>query len=259
MAASALTIARRIRSWMTRSSSGSPRRRSRAGLAAARAARARAACGFALATVPPRDQRCRRRSAARRSRRRGTPFPRTAGEDERGDAEQHEERAHREHDAHRHGAAGHDRGAVEEQPDPGQQVDRPARSRARVRTAPAPSGGTSVSRKRRAGPREEIRPRAPRLAGHRRDADRDGDAGLGEPDAEPPLGRAAPGARARPRPGPSTPIATPPQPGHRRERGGALHRVADEPEVVGRLGFRGREQDPWPELYGRPGQLSSTL
>src|SRR2546421_3720916 len=116
--ASALTMPRRTRSWISRSSSAARSARSPRGGGAT-------ASGFRtapdLATVPPCDDPAEHDVQAAEAGRQAPVSPGRRSEQRRG-ADDHEAQPHHRHDPHRKRAAGHEPGAVQQEPRAGQRM-----------------------------------------------------------------------------------------------------------------------------------------
>src|SRR2546430_895490 len=151
LTASALTMPRRPRSWISRSSSpvrGATATRPRATSRSAASAFLAALC---LATVPPGNE-CAEHDVQRAEPRRHQPVSPRRGSEQRHGAEGHEADAHDRNDADRECAPGHEPGAVQQQPRSGERVPQArAGQRPREKTpdhhrgAKAPAGAASRS------------------------------------------------------------------------------------------------------------------
>src|SRR5687768_332740 len=223
--ASALTIERRVFSWMSRSKSGID-----VSTGCRRGATASAILRAALATVPPRDHdsECDVQPAEACAEEH-VPH---AHRDEAGQhAHDHETDPHHRHDRDRERTTADERSAVEQEPRRRQHRVQPRVSE-EVRQCGAGGDRREVAAEKtsRRGPVERD-VRAPRLTEHRDRRDRRRDDRAPEPSQQP-----SPRPRERVRQhrgrdgGEPHSHATPP--GDRRERRGALHRLPDIAEVA---------------------------
>src|SRR5437764_105318 len=188
LTASALTMPRRTRSWISRSSSpvrGATAARARATSRSAASAFLAALC---LATVPPGNESAEHDVQRAEARRHQPVSPRRRSEQRHG-AEGHEADAHDGNDADRERAPGHEPGAVQQQPGSGERGPQArAGQRHREQTTDhhrgekAQAGAASRSR-------EQGIVHGERLTHHGRAADAERQHRLAQPGGEPQLGR----------------------------------------------------------------------
>src|SRR5437763_718268 len=230
LTASALTMPRRTRSWISRSSSpvrGATPARARATSRSAASAFLAALC---LATVPPGNDSAEHDVQGAEPRRHQPVSPRRRSEQRHG-AEGHEADAHDGNDADRERAPGHEPGAVQQQPGSGERGPQArAGQRHREQTTDhhrgekAQAGAASRSR-------EEGIVHGERLTHHGRAADAERHHRLAQPGGEPQLGRRLAGRQQRgDERGRADAHLAPSRHGGERPR--PLHRLPDVAEVV---------------------------
>src|SRR5438067_739184 len=230
LTASALTMPRRTRSWISRSSSpvrGATAARARATSRSAASAFLAALC---LATVPPGNESAEHDVQRAEPRRHQPVSPRRRSEQRHG-AEGHEADAHDGNDADRERAPGHEPGAVQQQPGSGERGPQArAGQRHREQTTDhhrgekAQAGAASRSR-------EQGIVHGERLTHHGRAADAERHHRLAQPGGEPQLGRRLAGRQERgDERGRADAHLAPSRHGGERPR--PLHRLPDVAEVV---------------------------
>src|SRR5262245_4440366 len=225
LTAGALTIASRIRSWMSRSSSSASCRTTRPAAPIGPGSEA-----WGSATVPPCDEQPEPdvEPAESEGHQRITPCSRGK---KRECAQGHEAQPHERHGPNRVGTAGHDAGSVEQKPGAGERGEEPRANQHQREQNPNQRGRQIAEDEATSRVGENRSAGAPSLGSHRGAPDCERHGGGREPGGQPDGGSAVAVRKAR-RDKPGNPHGDPTPARDRGKRGGALHGLPDERQVV---------------------------